>query len=50
MPDNKQGKLKIKEALPQFKNTEVKKNGSVVRKMTVRRKFIFRASKQKREY
>ena len=33
--------IKIKQIIPQSQNIEVKKNGQVVRRMTVRRKTIF---------
>ena len=33
--------IKIKQIIPQFWNIEIKKNGQVVRRMTVRRKTIF---------
>ena len=48
--NNRAGRVKIKKLLPQFKNVEVKKSGRLIRKMTVRRKSIFPASKRRREY
>ena len=37
--------VKIKKLLPQVKQIEVKKNGQVVRRMTVRRKTIYPPTK-----
>ena len=38
--------VKIKTLLPQVKQIEVKKNGQVVRRMTVRRKTIYPPTKE----